>query len=256
LVDLPVPLVLSPAPDNQGFQPADPPLAQGEADVADQTSTRGKGAKAQRGTAAKGRRNGARRDQEVLDAATKVFHSRGYADASVQHIADELGILKGSLYHYIDSKEDLLFRLLDETHDEVQAILDEVAAMEDIGPLQRLREYVTRQVEYTSRNMAKMAIYYHDADQLSPTRRKELYRKRAVHERFVTGLIEDAQQAGAVPDTIDAHLYTNYLFGSMIWVYRWYKPSGKLRPAELAATCSDFVLNGLTGERPGPAGPA
>ncbi len=52
---------------------------------------------------------------------------RGYADASVQDIADELGILKGSLYHYIDTKEDLLFRLLSETHDDVHGILDEVA---------------------------------------------------------------------------------------------------------------------------------
>src|SRR4051812_27611291 len=88
--------------------------------------------------AAKGPR---RRDQEVLDAAAKVFHTRGYADASVQDIADELGILKGSLYHYIDSKEDLLFRLLDETHDDVQKNLDEVAALPDLTPLERLREY-------------------------------------------------------------------------------------------------------------------
>ena len=69
-----------------------------------------------------------RRDQEVLSAAARVFHARGYADASVQHVADELGILKGSLYHYISSKEELLYRLLDETHEEVSRILDEVAA--------------------------------------------------------------------------------------------------------------------------------
>jgi AcrR family transcriptional regulator len=189
-----------------------------------------------------------RRDQEVLDAATKVFHTRGYADASVQHIADELGILKGSLYHYIDSKEDLLFRLLDETHDEVQAILDEVAAIPDLGPLERLREYTRRQVDYTSRNLAKMAIYYHDSDQLSEDRRRELYRKRRVHERFVTDLIEEAQRRGEAAADLDARVVTNCLFGSMIWVYRWYKPSGKLRPTQLADTCADFVLRGVVGD--------
>ncbi len=47
-----------------------------------------------------------RRDQEVIDAAAKVFYERGFADASVQDVADELGILKGSLYHYIETKED------------------------------------------------------------------------------------------------------------------------------------------------------
>jgi AcrR family transcriptional regulator len=188
-----------------------------------------------------------RRDQEVLDAAAKVFHTRGYADASVQDIADELGILKGSLYHYIDSKEDLLFRILDETHDEVQAILEEVAAMEAGSPLARLREYTRRQVEYTSRNLAKMAIYYHDADQLSDERRRELYRKRRVHEKFVSDLIAEAQKRGEANTDLDPKILANCLFGSMIWVYRWYNPGGKLKTAELADTCAEFVLRGVVG---------
>jgi TetR/AcrR family transcriptional regulator, cholesterol catabolism regulator len=194
-------------------------------------------------------RNTARREQEVLDAATKVFHSRGYADASVQDIADELGILKGSLYHYIDSKEDLLFRLLADTHDEVQAILDEVVAVEDLAPLDRLRLYITRQVEYTTRNLARMAIYYHDFDQLSEARHKELTKKRHAHEQFVSGLIAEAQKAGDVAADVDPALTTNYLFGSMIWVYRWYKPGGKVRPQRLAETCADFVMLGVVGDK-------
>ncbi|MCW3010469.1 MAG: TetR/AcrR family transcriptional regulator [Solirubrobacterales bacterium] len=204
-------------------------------------------AKARRAPANKG--TGARRDQEVLEAATKVFHARGYADASVQDIADELGILKGSLYHYIDSKEELLFRLLDESHQEVAAILEEVLAIEGLEPLERLRLYVTRQVEYTSKNLAKMAIYYHDVDQLSEERRKEVLRNRRTHERFVASLIAEAQERGEVPADLDPALTTNYLFGSMIWVYRWYRPGGKLRPQQVAATCADFIMGGLTAPR-------
>src|SRR5829696_10388529 len=82
-----------------------------------------------------------KRDREVLEAAARVFYERGYSDASVQDVADELGILKGSLYHYIDTKEDLLFRLLQETHDEIYKILEEVSAMEDLPPLERLEIY-------------------------------------------------------------------------------------------------------------------
>jgi TetR/AcrR family transcriptional regulator, cholesterol catabolism regulator len=189
-----------------------------------------------------------RRDQEVLDAAAKVFHERGYADASVQHIADELGILKGSLYHYIDSKEDLLFRILEEAHHEVEAILADVEGM-DAPPLAKLHEYTRRQVEYTSRNLAKMAIYYHDVDQLSETRRKALYKRRRVHEQFVVDCIAQAQERGETRPGIDPRLSTNYLFGSMIWVYRWYRPSGKVKPAQVAADCADFVVSGITGTR-------
>jgi AcrR family transcriptional regulator len=217
--------------------------------VADEATTGRSPSRARKAPARAARNGGARRDQEVLDAATKVFHSRGYADASVQDIADELGILKGSLYHYIDSKEDLLFRLLEEAHDEVQAILDEIVAIEDLAPLDRLRLYITRQVEYTSRNLAKMAIYYHDVDQLSHARHKELLRKRRVHEHFVSGLIAEAQERGDVDPGVEPGLVTNYVFGSMIWVYRWYKPGGKVRSQQLAETCADFVMRGVVGGR-------
>src|SRR4026207_1251516 len=83
-----------------------------------------------------------KRDRGVLAGAARVFYERGYSDASVQDVADELGILKGSLYHYIDTKEDLLFRLLEEVHVDVQRILEEVEALDGLDPLARLHEYV------------------------------------------------------------------------------------------------------------------
>src|SRR6201990_2507776 len=108
-----------------------------------------------------------RRDDEVLDAAARVFARRGYADASVQHVADELGILKGSLYHYIKTKEDLLFRLLAETHDDVDAILKDVEAVEGLSALDRLHLYVRRQVEYNIDALERVSVYYQDVDRLS-----------------------------------------------------------------------------------------
>ena len=74
-----------------------------------------------------------------MAAAAKVFYERGYSAATVQDIADELGILKGSLYHYIKTKEDLLFRVFEQVHKEVEAILEEVLAVEGVDPLERIR---------------------------------------------------------------------------------------------------------------------
>jgi AcrR family transcriptional regulator len=187
-----------------------------------------------------------RRDREVLDAAAKVFHARGYADASVQDIADELGILKGSLYHYIDSKEDLLLWILTETHDDVQAILEEVAE-QGLRPLEALREYTRRQVEYTTRNLERMSIYYHDSDHLSAERLREVVAKRKRHEQFVIGLLEQAQAGGEADPGADPRLTMGFLFGSMIWIYRWYRPGGRTKPAELADSCADFILRGVVG---------
>jgi AcrR family transcriptional regulator len=188
-----------------------------------------------------------RRDQEVIDAAAKVFYERGYADASVQDVADELGILKGSLYHYIETKEDLLFRLLQELHDEVQAILEEVAAVEGLKPLERLALYVRKQVLFNVENLPRVAVYYNDYERLSPERSGRIIARRKLHERYVTEVIEEAQREGDANPDLDAKLLSNLIHGAVIWTYRWYRPGGKVSRDKVADTCAEFVLRGVVG---------
>jgi TetR/AcrR family transcriptional regulator, cholesterol catabolism regulator len=191
-----------------------------------------------------------RRDREVLDAAAKVFYENGYANSSVDEVAKELGILKGSLYHYIKTKEDLLFRLLAETHDDVDAILEAVEAVEGLSPLERLHLYVRRQVEYNIDALERVSVYYQDVDRLSAQRRHEIFARRHVHERFVADLIKQAQEAGEADAAQDPRLLAPNIFATMIWVYRWYRP-GRYKRDQVAETCADFALRGVVGR---PAG--
>jgi AcrR family transcriptional regulator len=187
-----------------------------------------------------------RRDREVIEAAAKVFYRRGYADASVQDIADELGILKGSLYHYIDTKEDLLYRLLSETHDDVHGILEEVAAAEDLDPLERLHLYVRKQVEYNVDNLPKVSVYYHDVERLTHARRKQIYSRRREHEAWVVDLIEHAQREGLADPTLDPVGLSRCIFATIIWPYQWFRP-GRDRRSDVAETCALFALRGVVG---------
>ncbi len=201
-----------------------------------------------------------KRDAEVLDAAARVFHERGYGNASVQDVADEVGILKGSLYHYIDTKEDLLHRLLEGVHDDVQAILLEVQATTGLRPLARLHLYVRRQVEFNARNLTRISVYYHDVERLTPARRDAIFALRRVHESFVLDLIREAQEQGDIAETVDARLLANCVFATIIWVYRWYQPRGRHRPEDVAQACADFAIRGALcrdpPERPAASGAA
>jgi AcrR family transcriptional regulator len=185
----------------------------------------------------------------VLDAAAKVFYERGYSDASVQDVADELGILKGSLYHYIKTKEDLLFRLLEETHDEIYEVLEAVAAVEDLDPLARLELYVRRQVEYNIDNLLRVSVYYHDLERLSPERRKRIISRRREHERWVVELVKEAQKAGQADASVDATILSRCIFATIIWTYRWYR-KGRDDREMVADVCSKFAIRGIVGDAP------
>ena len=187
-----------------------------------------------------------RREQEVLDAAAKVFHERGYTDATVQHVAGELGILKGSLYYYIKTKEDLLFGLLEQVHDEVDELLAVVEA-ETAGrpPLERLEEYVRRQTLHSVQDLARLSVYYHDIDHLSPQRLRLVLDRRAPHEAYVTGLIEEAQAAGTANADQQARLLSNCVFATIIWTYSWFRPGGPTSARAAAEACARYAVNGV-----------
>jgi TetR/AcrR family transcriptional regulator, cholesterol catabolism regulator len=187
---------------------------------------------------------GRRRDQEVLAAAVKVFHERSYSAATVQDVADELGILKGSLYHYIDSKEDLLFRLSEAVHADLDQIRDEVKQTQGLSALQRLELYVRRQLEYSLENLAAITVYHHDADRLEGERLDTVTSARRTGITFVSGLIKEAQEAGDADTAVEARLLANCVSSSVIGATRWYRP-GRDSRQKIVDACATYALNGV-----------
>jgi AcrR family transcriptional regulator len=191
-----------------------------------------------------------KREREIIDAAAEIFHRNGYADTSVQDVAESVGILKGSLYYYIDSKEDLLYRVLLEVHEDAQGILESILALPDVTPLERIAAYVRRHVEYNVHNVTKVAVYYHDFDLLSADRRDVIRKHRREYENFLENLIREAQAAGEVDETADPRALAYCMFGTMNWTYTWYRPNGRMSVAELCDTIAQFAVNGLRSQKP------
>jgi AcrR family transcriptional regulator len=188
-----------------------------------------------------------RREAEVLDAAANVFYERGYASSTIEDVADALGMLKGSLYYYIRTKEDLLYRLISEIHEGVDGVLEGVRDAEGLSAAERLDLYVRRVVAYNAENVKRVTIYYHDIDQLSDPSRTDILAKRRAHEEYITSLIQRAQAAGDADRSADPKLLANCVFATIMWIYRWYRPGGGVSVDELAETCARFTRYGLRG---------
>src|ERR1700760_3367686 len=140
------------------------------------------------------------RSQDVIEAAVRVFHKKGYASSSIQDVADEVGVLKGSLYHYIDSKEDLLARIFEDSAGHFEAMLAEAAAL-DAPPVERLRSFARECSLWYLRNIERVAIYVKEWEHLSGKRRKEVVRIRMDYERNLGEMIAAVKEAGeAGPD--------------------------------------------------------
>lgn len=187
------------------------------------------------------------REQEIIDAAVDIFHAKGYAATSVDDVAAAVGILKGSLYYYMDSKEDLLRRIVEDVHEDVEEIIQEAVARTDLPPLERLAEYIRAQVDYNVRNIQRVRVYYHDFEQLSPAQLATVRRSRRTNEQAIVNMVKEAKDAGEIPASMNERLATKTAFATIIWMYTWYKPGGSVSGKEFGDFCAEFVVNGLRG---------
>ena len=185
-----------------------------------------------------------RRRQEILEAAAGVFHEKGYKATSIQDIADAVGILKGSLYYYITSKEDLLFEILQDVHQQGLQNLERIDATPGT-PLQKIRAFVTVHVTHNAENLVKMAVFFHDFRSLSPERREIIVAERDLYDKHLRSLLAAGQRDGSVCPDLDPKLTSIEILGMMNWIYHWYRPNGDLSVSTLAGSMADFVVAGI-----------
>jgi len=181
---------------------------------------------------------------EVISAATEMFYEHGYKGTSILKVAEAVGILKGSLYYYMDSKEDLLYRVVDEVQRDIHEILHNALADSSLPPLDRLRNFALASVEYNARNVKLVAVYHNDWRRLKGDRLADVTRRRQRENKAVRALLTEARDRGDVPATLDIALATSCVFATIIWPHTWYREGG-VDPAKLAAFYADFVLHGL-----------
>jgi len=189
------------------------------------------------------------RKMDVIDAAIDVFWQKGYAAASVQDVADSVGVLKGSLYYYIESKEDLLFRILEDVHEQSRKILDEVVAL-DTSPIERLRTYMERHVEWYLENVEEVTVYFRDWRYLTGERLRVAIERRRGYDRVIRDLIMEAQDSGDVDRDVDPKYASFFLLAAVNHVPDWYRRDAGDAPADIARSYADLVVGTLVGTKP------
>lgn len=77
------------------------------------------------------------RKQEILDAAERLFASKGFDNTSISDILEETGIARGTLYYHFKSKEELLDAVIERMIEKMTARAKEIADRREIPVLQR-----------------------------------------------------------------------------------------------------------------------
>src|ERR1700677_3900844 len=85
--------------------------------------------------------------EEIVEAATGVFGEKGFRAATLQDIASKVGMLRGSLYYYIEGKEDLVFEIVRRGHLRGIRFVQEDEIIAAADPSTRLAALIRRWME-------------------------------------------------------------------------------------------------------------
>jgi AcrR family transcriptional regulator len=188
--------------------------------------------------------------EDVIRAAARVFRERGFHGTSMQQIADAVGLQKGSLYHHITSKEELLHDVMMDGLTQLSERLEAVATS-SLPPDEKLRQLIETHIYYAaeSRDIATVVLFEHRAMMGFPALREEYIARRDLFEsQFRTAIQEGVDSGDFRP--MDVPIVAQTLLGAHNWLVMWYRPDGRLPPQEIATVIADTFLHGLLAKKP------
>jgi AcrR family transcriptional regulator len=199
----------------------------------------------------------------VLEAAATAFMERGYAVATLDHVAMLLGTTKGQIYHYYRSKLDLYFDVAVGAFYMINECITPLVEAEGVAAVERLHNVLRAMAmeimeRYPFHRVALEATQFQligrrSAGQERPQARISTLRKQL--ETTLNGLIGDAASEGSL-QVASVPLATRASIGSLAWLTVWFDPTRPTNTGKreaIANHIADFIIGGLRtlpGSRP------
>ncbi|WP_124726817.1 TetR/AcrR family transcriptional regulator [Staphylospora marina] len=187
------------------------------------------------------------RKEEILNIACRLFSRKGYHGTTIRDISDACGILSGSLYAHINSKEDLLYEITDRGANAFLESLRPIVESKD-EPLMKLRNAMRAHIRVIERNLEAATVFYHEWKALSGDRLQVIREKRDQYEALWNRIIREGIESGAFR-MMDEKFARLLILSAGNWVYQWYRPGGEVSAEEIADRFTDMLLEGFDGKR-------
>jgi AcrR family transcriptional regulator len=183
--------------------------------------------------------------QEILRTAARLFQQRGYDATSMNDVAAALKLSKGGLYHHFQSKDEILFEIMnhamDITEERVLGPVRGIAKAED-----RLRALIRLHIEVVlSPRDREITVMLHENHPLPPALRRRINGRKKEYIHFLENLIAEIQGSRRAAPRVSPRAAAFALLGMINWIYQWYKPEGELQVQNIVPQFTDLLFGGL-----------
>jgi AcrR family transcriptional regulator len=183
--------------------------------------------------------------QAITAAASAVFRRLGYQRATLEDVAQEVGINRATLYYYVADKAELLIAILDEPVHKMTRDLRDIAAG-DASAEQKLRLAIERHMQALDENYPELFVFLaENMHLLTIGRDRDIQRNAREYGTLMTSIVVEGVENREFRDDLDPRLVMLGIVGMMNWSHRWYNPAGRHSLDTIAKQFEEMVLDGL-----------
>src|ERR1700676_1424317 len=182
--------------------------------------------------------------EAIADVAVKLFGEHGYTGTTMRDIAEAVGVLPGSLYAHIDSKETLLLEIVSDGIARFLAIEQSLAASVD-SPEVRLRKAIRAHVDVVAEDPQRSLVVFHQWRFLSEPNRASAIAMRRRYANAYVKIVDDGKAAGVFSPLLDTRIAVFGVLGALNWIPEWYSDKGAQTPGEIAEKMAGALICGL-----------
>ena len=184
------------------------------------------------------------REDQVRAAALRLFKEKGYHATSMRDIATAVGINKGSLYSYIRAKEDLLIPVFERAMGVLLEQMEQISTDASLVPTERLRRAIHAHVTAVADNLDVLTVYLSEWRQLGAESLSTVRLQRERYASLFRQILDDGVQSGEFRP-MDTRIVMLGMIGMCNYLFRWYRPDGRLTPAQVADELIELLMNGV-----------
>jgi AcrR family transcriptional regulator len=183
-------------------------------------------------------------EERIIASAVDLFAEQGFDATTVQQVVDRAEVTKGALYHYFDSKDDLLYEIYHALIGTQTADLEEIAAR-GLTASETLRAILVNVVRTTADRLSEAKVFFREAHKLDADRHAAFRAdRRRYHEDF-RRVIANGQASGEFTATVSPDMVVQIALGVVNQLPVWYSPDGAKTPERIGTEIADFVLAAL-----------
>ena len=186
--------------------------------------------------------------KKILVIASEIFAKKGYEATSVREIALKAGLNKATIYHYFSSKEEILFKIMDNAMEEALKNLEAILS-EDSDALEKFENVLKFYSKYYVSKQAELSLLVNELNSLKHEYKTLLTEKEKKYVDLMKSVLYELKKKGVLKEELPITVIVFTFFSIIHYTVKWYEPSGKIKVDELSEYFVEIFTKGILKKR-------